>query len=271
MSYRINDIPLSDYLFDGGWIGSGSNASYALDGIWSLPARIGTTYHDWGSSLEPYTDADDIIFDYRTFTISVTTRAKSVDLFRERLDALYTALGDSFTLSHDTLGSFAVILIQSDVESYQNGWGLANLRLRELRPVTIGELVKLPAITTPATYGIDGYSWSDLGLVVSSFDGRYNIPQWQPLAITAQNHTCGSRDIKTITIKGTVRGVGYDGFKSKVELLQAAIGHAGVRTIRHFDGSVLTAFCVDGFTIDGVTKFADGTHWGTIQCKMIEI
>lgn len=266
MNYLINNIPLESYGFRAGWIGK-SDEAYALSGIFDLPRRTGENFHDWGAQgVEPYVDADDICFEVRNFDFSVVTQCNSVEEFRTCLHLFLAAIGDHFNLN-----GLEVILLQANVTGYNNGWGCAEIKLRELYPIQHDDLTALPGVTIPATYGIDGYSWSELGLVAGGLDGRYDLPQWQPLKLTAANHAYGDRQAGSITLKGTIIGDDYAHFLSNTQMLRSVIGRAGTRTIRYFDGTVLSAFCTDGFTISGVRHFSRGTHWGQFQCKMITL
>lgn len=274
MSYLINGIPLSNYGFEAGWITSGSkpDSSYALSGAFSFPKRVGKTYHDWNGDIEPYVDADDIEFEYRQFSLSVMTKAGSLSEFRERLAALYAALGDAFELKDVEFNMYYdVVFVQAEAEGYKNGWGMATLKLRESQRMCGSDIYELPMNDPPAPYGINGYAWEDMRFVVESIDGRYNMPQWQPLKVTDKNSNAGSRQPKTITISGTIKPNSIEELWGLYAALLWIICSSGLKKITYFDGSVFTAFCVDGFTIDGVRRLPDGTHWGQFKCKMIVI
>lgn len=270
-SYKIGNIPIEVYGFTAGCISSSSGEAYALTGTMSLPKRTGKTHHNWGDSIEPYVDANDMTYDVRDFELSLTARAANIEELNERLNTFYTALGNSFTLTNDLQGSFEVIPIEGKVIHYSNGWGMTAIQLRELSPMRYADLRALPTIITPASEGIDGYSWQDLGLVVGGLDNRYDLTQFQPLQLTAENHACGSRAARTVTLKGTIKAGNYADLKTKVEVLHALIGGEGTRTIRYFDDTTREAFAVDGIKIDKVMKFGSTTHWAHLECKLIEL
>lgn len=266
MRYMINNVPLGDYGFHAGWVGK-PNEAYALTGAMNLPGRLAESYHDWGrSGIEPYVDADDIVFKARDFGLSVVAPCGSPEAFLDLLAGFLAAIGDSFRLNY-----YEVILKQAEVKTYHNGWGSASLSLSELNPMKISDLKVLPQATEPDLSGIDGYSWQQLGLVVEDMGNRHGLTQWQPLKITAQNHTHGSRQMRTITLKGTLRGSSRDDLAERAALLQALLGGEGIRTITCTDGMVIRSFCVDGFTISNILRFADNTHWGKFECKMVTL
>lgn len=270
MSYAINSIPIRDFGFAAGWM-SRSNDAYALNGTLSLPKRTGVTHYDWGGVIEPYVDADDITFDVRNFELSLTAKAASLAELNIRLTSLYAAFGGSFTLNSDLQGSFEVIPVEAKVTHYRNGWGVVAIKLRELFPMLYTDLNVLTAITPPHAEGIDGYSWRQLGFVVSGLDARYDLPQFEPLSLTAQNHAVGYRKPRTVTLKGTIRATTYADLKAKADTLHAVIARAGVRTIKYFDGTTRSAFAVDGIKIDNIMAFGTTTHWARAECKMIEL
>ncbi|MEG0033232.1 MAG: hypothetical protein RR689_02890 [Mucinivorans sp.] len=276
IDYTISGIPLSRYGFSAGVIDGKCNG-YDLSGIWSLPKRGGKTHYDWGigggnlGGVEPYTDSDDIVFREREFQLSIVALCANLGELRTKVDTLYSAIGDSFTLAHSLLGSYSVRLDKIDLSAYHNGWGQATLKLRELTPLLLSDLTRLPEKTTPAKDGIDGYTWSELGLVVSDLANRYDLPQFAPLNLTASSHAIGARAPRTITLEGTLLATTYADFQAKADRLRSLIGRAGMRSIKYFDGSTLTAFCIDGMAVNDVIKFRENCHWGQITCKMITI
>lgn len=269
LGYKINGVPIKDYGLRAGWIG-GNPQSYALSGIWSLPKRLGTTFYNWAGVIEPYVDADDIEFETRSFDFNVVALACSLAELQLVMERFCAAVGDSMVLSHPLLGSYEVLVQQFTVKHYENGWGAVTLKLRELTPITLSSMVKLPVVAATNDMGIDGYSWEELGLVAVSIDGLYGLTQFTPLPITQKNHAIGSRAMRALTLRGKVMGASYDDFNAKVKLLQAVLGGAGLRAIKYMDGTVRTAFCAEGFTVNNVVGGV-GKHWGDFNCKMIEV
>lgn len=267
-SYFINDIPISQWGLQAGVIGS-KLTGYALSDVWSLPKRLGDTFYNWQGDLEPYVDADDIHFDGRDLTLSLVCKAISAGDLHTKINAFKDALNDNFTLSHPVLGNFNVGLKDVDITVYGRVWAQLKLKLRESNPIIA------TGLPTPdnGNFGIDRYSWAQLGFVVKTISDRYQVPNWQPLAVTtnpmSDSWTPGYRQPATITISGTIKGATYADFKAKVDTLQALISAPDTRTVRYFDGSVFDAFCEDGFEVE-VTKSGD-SHWGKFNCKMITL
>lgn len=268
-SYTINNTPLESWGLQAGVIDS-RITGYALEGAWSLPKRLGKTYHDWQGSLEPYVDADDIRFDGRDLILKVICKARSAEELQAKLSAFEDHMPDHFTLAHPVLGSYQVGLQSADVTTYGGLWGEVVLKLREPSP-NIGTALPAPDLKG---CGIDGYSWEQLGFVVNTIADRHNTPAWKPLNITvnplSDNWLAGYRDMKTATISGTVKAADYQEFARRVAVLQTVIGAPGVRKVCYYDGSTFDAFCTDGFQVSEVYNFKP-THWGRFTCKMIVI
>lgn len=266
MSCFINDTPISYWGLKAGIIKERLKG-YALQGAWSLPKRLGDTHYDWKGELEPYVDADDIMLDGRDLTLSLVCKAKTASELIAKIDIFKEELDDNFTLSHAKLGAFEVRLQNIDVKIFGRIWAQLTLKLREPNPRIATNL----PVADGGAYGIDGYSWLQLGFTVSNVDDVANLTQWKGLSVTVDpkkdNWVAGYRASRNISIEGTIRGVDYEDFKSKVDLWQALMSKAGLRTVRRYDGSVYQCFCVDGFEVD-VLKSSD-VHWGQLKCKMI--
>lgn len=266
MSYSINDTPISFWSLEAGTIKE-SLKGYALKGGWSLPKRLGETHYDWQGELEPYIDADDIMLDGRDLTLSLVCKAQTASELIAKIDIFKEGLDNNFTLLHPKLGAFEVGLQNIDVKIFGRIRAQLTLKLREPNPKIS---TNLPALDG-GVYGIDGYSWNQLGFTVSNVDDVANLPQWKGLSVTVDprkdNWIVGYRSNGNISIEGTMRGVDYEDFKAKVDLWQALMSKAGLRTVKRYDGSVYQCFCVDGFDVD-VLKFGD-IHWGEFNCKMI--
>lgn len=267
--YLINSIPISRWGMRAGVIGSRSDG-YALSGVWSLPKRLGDTHYDWQDEVEPYVAAEDINLDGRDLSLSLACTASSAESRHTRIDKFCAELPDSFTLKHPTLGSFVVGVQKVDVKHHLKQWGTLTLNLREPRPVIGGVL----PMKDNGDFGIDGYSWKQLGLVVESMDGYHGRSDWQPLPVTtdprSDHWVAGYRSPATVTLQGTIVGATYVDFMAKVRALQSLLSAPGTRTIRCFDGATIIAFCVDGFDVSQVMNFKP-VHWGQFTCKMIKL
>ncbi len=78
-----------------------SGERLAISGIFDLPKRIGTTEYNWGTSIEPFVDEQDIELDGKTLTLIVIVPLDKTEAFKQKAIAC-TTLGTDF-------GDFKVI------------------------------------------------------------------------------------------------------------------------------------------------------------------
>lgn len=86
MSYKLDDIDISSYdAFP--YVGQTKDSKdcIAISGVFDLPKRKGTTEYNWGTSIEPFVDAEDIELDGRTLVLSLVVRSENV---KSQLDKL---------------------------------------------------------------------------------------------------------------------------------------------------------------------------------------
>lgn len=77
MNYKLDGIPISNY----GAKPVRTNQAFALHGMLDLPKRLSPTEYNWGTSIEPFVDAEDIKLDGRTLTLNVAIKSENLDAF----------------------------------------------------------------------------------------------------------------------------------------------------------------------------------------------
>ncbi|MEG2212659.1 MAG: hypothetical protein RRY35_02050 [Clostridiales bacterium] len=255
MQYKINNVPLENYGFRPGWLAK-KESSFALSGMFNLPERIGNTYYQWPTGIEPFISPGEIQFGTRQLALSLVCKADSLTAFKGYLNAVYTALSRPVILSTELLGEFQVIAEKSSVKHYKNGWAAVILYLKEEHP-TLANLV-LPK-ASGAAVGIDGYSWEELGMVVSSISGRYNLGRY---------NEAGVRDFTTLPLKATLKAPTLEQFKLIAQRLQVLFSRPGVRRLKYFDGTQEDVFAVAGFKIEKIREYS-GRIWGDFEISLI--
>lgn len=78
MNYKLDSISLNAF----GAIPSPGNDHFALTGMFDLPKRIGTTEYNWGTSIEPFVQAEDIELDGRTLILNVAIKKSQLQAFK---------------------------------------------------------------------------------------------------------------------------------------------------------------------------------------------
>lgn len=79
MNYKLNDISISSL----NAFPAINGQAFALHGMFDLPKRIGTTEYDWGTSIEPFVEEEDIELDGRTLTLHVAVKLSSLESFKQ--------------------------------------------------------------------------------------------------------------------------------------------------------------------------------------------
>lgn len=98
MTYTFDGVDINTF---GAMPGRVSGEKLAISGIFDLPKRIGTTEYNWGTSIEPFVDEEDIELDGRTLTLAVIVPVDKTKAFIQKAIAC-TTLGTGF-------GDFKVI------------------------------------------------------------------------------------------------------------------------------------------------------------------
>ena len=112
MIYKIDSTPLSDF----GAIPSPDSGHFALSGMLDLPRRIGSTEYDWGTSIEPFVDAEDIELDGRTLTLNVAIKKAQLQAFKEACVAC-TELG----IMDESIGGRNLLRNSDFLKPYSDG------------------------------------------------------------------------------------------------------------------------------------------------------
>lgn len=201
--YKLNNISLSDY----GFIPTQSDKSnLALKGCWSMPKRMGKTYHSWGDEhgIEPYVEDEEIRFEGRDFKLTGIIRGT------DKLDAL-DKLQDFYKLldSFESLVDFSCdwglweVYIKKEIKAKYVGDGVVTLTIEMREPVLnlLGELER------PTNLRVDHATWDVIDLVWDDnptleigylIQGQDENGAWVDLGTVAQNVTEFSDEINIV-------------------------------------------------------------------------
>ena len=112
-----------------------------------------------------------------------------------------------------------------------------------------------------ALHGIDGYSWTELGFIVNSITGRYDLMPAKDVGI---------RSFKTLSLTAQLSGSNFEDFKLKAKRLQVLFAAPGLRTVKYFDGTSEQCFAKDGFTIKKIYNVGQAFK-ATFEIKLIVV
>lgn len=270
--YFINDIPLSDFGFTPG---RQPNSNLAISGVWDMPSRIGKTHHDWldENGVEPYLRGDEIFFGGRDISLlcwlSEEARVGYVSAMQEFYDFLDTLQSGLFTLSCP-FGSWEVQLLDAQPARYL-AQGLGNVELKFREPVVVisGELLAVQS----GGVGIDGYSFSDLGLVKQLTKDQANRAESKQLTLPAYgSERIGwvKRGMREFSIDFFLSHNTIADFTQAVGNLAFLLSRPNARTLRLDDGTVREFFVKDGFKVSGV-RVSQSRTTGFLTLNIAEI
>lgn len=276
MEYYINDISLSDF---GLTPGRQPNSNLAISGVWDMPSRIGKTHHDWlnENGVEPYLRADEIFFGGRDISlycwlseVGRTGYVRAVQRLYDYFDTIQLGL---FTLSCP-IGSWEVQMVSSSPAKYlAQGYGNIDLKFREPVVSMVGNLLE----TSGEGVGIDGYSFSDLGIVKQLTKDQANRAESKQLPVISYgSERIGSvkRGMREFSIDFFLSHPTLAEFTAAVQNLAFILSRPNARTLRLDDGTVREVFVKDGFKVSGVRKSQSGiTGFLTLniaEIKMLE-
>ena len=166
MSYKLNNVDISVY----GAVPVVQGQRMALEGVFDLPKRIGTTEYNWGTSIEPFVDADDIQIDGRELVFNVAIKADDIQTLRNKVIAFNNACLSCTSISTD----FDMFNVICKDEIKVTEYGLTALIVVKLwqNEVILPAISILPS--NSGAYQIDGYDLqNDFGIHVTKIDGLW--------------------------------------------------------------------------------------------------
>lgn len=253
MAYSLNGTSLESLGFIAGQQ-TGSNI--ALTGFLDMPSRLGKTHHVWaeGKGLQPYVGAGEIRFGGRDLKVTGYFKETDRSLLLAKDKAL-TALVDGITTLVPLVtdwGTFNVYVVKITSQLLHETILQVNIEMRE-------PLVNLTG-TLPSPdngeFGIDGYSFSQLGGFLTKFNGeRYgragtkeqNFTSWQH-----EGYQITKRGAPTLDFELFVQANNYALFEGKIRALYKLLGGSGTRIINVVRDQFREFFVTDGFAVNNI-------------------
>lgn len=238
MTYTLDKIPLSYY----GATPSLNGQAHSLHNAFDLPRRVGTTEHNWGTSIEPFVDEEDIELDGRNLVLHVSIKK---DLLQAFLDACVdcTEIGtpyDTFEvvckdeIKVDTFDDWCRV----SVPFYQNEFRLKTLS------------------RTPSGGGpflLDGYSMVvDFKTNISAINGIRDTARRIEVQTTEFYDRTSFRSTRSIDLAGAITGYNIADFYDNVTQLQVLMMLPGLRELSLRNNDFFVYF-KDGMTVEMVS------------------
>lgn len=224
MTYTLDGKKISQY----GAFPVKNNGPLAITGIFDCPKRKGATEYNWGASIEPYVDADDIELDGRTLSLKLVVKVSD---YRIKLEALRSALVSCRKLNTE-FGEFDVLCKDAiSVEDYPQ-LSMAIITVKLWQPVfTVPELILKPSGINHG-YLLDGYSLNqDFGIYYSEPKGVEDQAKRIEISTTETYRQTLYRELDTITFKCKMIASGLMEMYTKMMLLHGLCMKPGLRTL----------------------------------------
>ncbi|WP_316778429.1 hypothetical protein [Pedobacter antarcticus] len=253
--YYLNGI---DLIAQGIIPGQSSGSNLALSGAWDMPSRIGKIYQEWPDDhgLEPYLRADELFYSGRDIIFNGYIKANNkVDALTKINDI--NQILDSFTETVPLVckwGEFIVYIRDLvTIEYVSQGYSKIQMTFRE--PV-VNLIGIIPSVASEG-HGIDGISFSKLGIVKMKTTDQFNRPATKNAEYTSygtESYKIGKRSFRELNIRFLLKKDTYEDFKLSIQALYALFSKPGTRTLTLEDGSTRECFIKDGFSVTGVRK-----------------
>lgn len=246
MSYKLDNVDISSF---GAYPYENTKGSTAITGIFDLPKRKGTTEYDWGTTIEPFVDAEDIELDGRTLTLSLVIRSSNLkSQLKKLVDAciacrhLSTVFGDFDIICKDEI----------TVEEYLS-LNMAIVQVKFWQQDYIPAEIKMQP-SGGNSYTMDNYSlYVDFGISVSSRSGVESIGKRIEVATTLPYMQNKFRELGTLTLKCAMLGTDLKDLYLKMGQFSALCISPGLRSLCLRDNENMKIYFKDGITVTART------------------
>lgn len=238
MIYKLDNIPLSSL----GAYPSRGVGYFALDGMLDLPKRIGKTEHDWGTSIEPFVQAQDIEFDGRTLTLVAVMKPDKVESFKA---ACITCRTLSF--DHD----YFDVVCRDEIEVNEVGAYRIVIAKFWQNDFTLKPITLFPSGS--GVYMIDGFDLNkDFGIYISQSNSLSNTAKRIDVGTTEFYTRTNHRGTREITLRCSMLGYSFSDVYHKMNQFHTVLMQPGLRqlSLRNFTANV---YFKDGITVNVIT------------------
>ncbi len=184
MNYKLDGISITNY----GAKPVRTNQAFALHGMFDLPKRISPTEYNWGTSIEPFVEAEDIKLDGRVLTLNVAVNHENVTQFSEACTQ-----STKISTTHDIYD----VVCRDEIEVQNIGNYCLVIAKFWQNNYTLGPTPTDPSVS--GSFRLDDYDFKkDFGIYVSKSNNLSNTAKRIEVATTefyARTNYRGSKDI----------------------------------------------------------------------------
>lgn len=240
MIYKIDNVPVTNY----GASPVLTGERIAISGIFDCPKRKSPTERSWDTSVEPFVDALDIVFEGRDLAIAfILPKTGNLLAFQE-------ALINCTKLSFDSVD--LTVICKSEIVVNETG-SYYHISVRFWQ-----EKVILPELTAIAintgSIKIDNYNLHDNFGLFSNVDGGFrSIGPRLEVSTTEQYPVTTYRDFREISVNCFLVGDSFADLYGKMTQFQALLYAPGMR-ILVVESNSYSCYCKSGFKAQVVAE-----------------
>jgi len=217
MIYKIDSVPISNY----GAQPTLAGQAIALHGIFDLPKRIGSTEHNWGTSIEPFVEKEDIELDGRALTLHAVVSSEGLDNFIQSCISC-----EQLSIDYDSFDVVCKDEIQ--VRKVDSRYVVAVTFWQDVYEV--GSLDINPSAS--GSFRLDNYDLRrDFGVYVSESSNLFNTAKRIDIPTTELYERTNYRASRDITLRCSMMGHSLSGVYSNMKRFHALLMAPGMRTL----------------------------------------
>lgn len=261
MIYKIDNINISTF---GAVPTNVSGEKIALSGLFDLPKRKGTTEYDWGTSIEAFTDEDDIILDGRTLTLNVAIKGSSISDLHTKVDTFKAACIHCTKLYSELSGEINVIQ-KDDISVTEYAGIIAIVKVPFWQEVYVPAAISIVPSTT-GNYMLDTYNLiKDFGIYITSLSEVNDTAKRIDIDTTLPYMCTSYRSAYDLIFKCKMSGQTLQDLYSKMSQFNALCIKSGLRTLK-LPNNELKVYFKDGISV----KVESGKNLSfDLKCRVI--
>jgi len=237
MNYKLDDIPISNY----GAQPALSGQYFALHGILDLPKRLGKTEHDWGTTIEPFVQDQDIELDGRMLTLHAVMEPGDLEAFKSACISCkvisteydsYNVVCKDEIMVHN-VGNY----LFTQVDFWQNDF--------VLKPITI-----IPSGS--GLFRLDDFDLrNDFGIIIAQSNNILNTAKRIEVGTTEFYEKTNYRGLREINLRCSMIGNSFADVYDKISQFEAVMMSSGMHVLT-LQNKAFNVYFKDGLTVDVV-------------------
>lgn len=238
MNYKLDSIPITNY----GAHPTLAGQALSLHGMFDLPKRIGATEHNWGTSIEPFVEEEDIELDGRALTLHVVIGSEGLENFIQACIACKKLSTDYETYDVVCKDEIQVRKIGEQcivtIPFWQHTYELSSL---DINPSASG------------SFRLDDFDLRrDFGVYVSESSNLFNTAKRIDIPTTELYERTNYRASRDITLRCSMMGRTLSGVYSNMKRFHALLMAPGMRTLTA-PNKMLEVYFKNGMSVRAAT------------------